>query len=247
MRIERTSRTANAQYNRANPDSVAISIATEVRADMYRMATTRFPFTKSDLVLDVGVTSDRSYASSNYFEQFYPWKNKIVAAGIDDARFLEELHPGVRFVHADALDLPFEDASFDYVHSSAVLEHVGSFENQRRMIAECARVARKGICLTTPNRWFPVEFHTQLPLLHWLPKPLVPAHSLRHGAGGTGQGREPQPDDGAQASGSSRGYRGLVIPRRTCAAFRTKEQPDPLRSPRRSNCDRAVSRNHGAY
>jgi hypothetical protein len=31
-------------------------------------------------------------------------------------------------------------------------------------------VARKGICLTTPNRWFPVEFHTQLPLLHWLPK-----------------------------------------------------------------------------
>jgi hypothetical protein len=38
------------------------------------------------------------------------------------------------------------------------------------MVAECARVARKGFCLTTPNRWFPVEFHTQLPLLHWLPK-----------------------------------------------------------------------------
>ena len=24
--------------------------------------------------------------------------------------------------------------------------------------------------LTTPNRWFPVEFHSLLPLLHWLPK-----------------------------------------------------------------------------
>ena len=24
--------------------------------------------------------------------------------------------------------------------------------------------------LTTPNRWFPVEFHTTIPLLHWLPK-----------------------------------------------------------------------------
>ncbi len=23
--------------------------------------------------------------------------------------------------------------------------------------------------MTTPNRWFPVEFHTVLPLLHWLP------------------------------------------------------------------------------
>ena len=23
--------------------------------------------------------------------------------------------------------------------------------------------------MTTPNRWFPVEFHTTLPRLHWLP------------------------------------------------------------------------------
>ena len=52
-----------------------------------------------------------------------------------------------------------------------MLEHVGSLQNQSRMIAECARVARRGICLTTPNRWFPIEFHTQLTLVHWLPKP----------------------------------------------------------------------------
>lgn len=32
-------------------------------------------------------------------------------------------------------------------------------------------VARRGIFLTTPNRSFPVEFHTQLPLVHWLLKP----------------------------------------------------------------------------
>ena len=24
--------------------------------------------------------------------------------------------------------------------------------------------------ITTPNRWFPVELHTFLPLLHWLPQ-----------------------------------------------------------------------------
>ena len=23
--------------------------------------------------------------------------------------------------------------------------------------------------ITTPNRWFPVEVHTRLPLVHWLP------------------------------------------------------------------------------
>nr|WP_246715217.1 class I SAM-dependent methyltransferase [Aestuariivirga litoralis] len=75
------------------------------------------------------------------------------------------------FKHADATRLPFADQSFDVVHSSAVLEHVGSFENQVRMMAECARVCRRGFFITTPNRWFPVEFHTVLPFVHWLPKP----------------------------------------------------------------------------
>ena len=62
-------------------------------------------------------------------------------------------------------------ASFDVVHSSAVLEHVGSSENQKQFIAELVRVAKRAVFLTTPNRWFPVEFHSVLPLVHWLPKP----------------------------------------------------------------------------
>lgn len=138
---------------------------------MYRMFEKTFPPTEENFLLDVGVTSDDQYASSNYFELLYPHKHRITAAGIDDASFLETRYPGLKFVHANALTLPFEDGAFDYVHSSAVLEHVGNFANQKRMIAECVRVARKGVFLTTPNRWFPVEFHTQLPLLHWLPKP----------------------------------------------------------------------------
>jgi hypothetical protein len=64
------------------------------------------------------------------------------------------------------------------VHSSAVLEHVGSSDNQLRFIRECCRVARRAVFLTTPNRWFPVEVHTVLPLVHWLPPRLFRA-SLR--------------------------------------------------------------------
>jgi hypothetical protein len=30
------------------------------------------------------------------------------------------------------------------------------------------RVARRAF-VTTPNRWFPLEVHTRLPLVHWLP------------------------------------------------------------------------------
>ena len=39
-------------------------------------------------------------------------------------------------------------------------------------IAEARRVARKGVFLTTPNRWYPIEFHTVLPFVHWLPQKL---------------------------------------------------------------------------
>ncbi|CAH2792270.1 MAG: hypothetical protein CBHOC_2745 [uncultured Caballeronia sp.] len=125
-----------------------------------------------DRVLDVGVTSDQTYESSNYLEAWYEHKANITAVGIDDASFLETRFPGVRFVRANGLDLPFDDRSYDVVHSSAVLEHVGSRENQIRFMAEGARICERAFFLTTPNRWFPVEFHTTLPLLHWLPMPV---------------------------------------------------------------------------
>ena len=126
--------------------------------------------TATDTILDVGATADRSYASSNYLEQWYPYKHAITAVGLDDATFLEQLYPGVQFIRATGLNFPFKDRAFDVVHSSAVLEHVGSAENQASLVLECCRVARSRVFFTTPNRWFPIEFHTVLPLVHWLPK-----------------------------------------------------------------------------
>jgi ubiquinone/menaquinone biosynthesis C-methylase UbiE len=124
-----------------------------------------------DTILDVGATSDQVYDFSNYLEAWYPHKSRITAVGIDDAKFLEELYPGITFLKADGRDLPFADETFDVVHSSAVLEHVGSRENQMQFIRELTRVARRAVFMTTPNRWFPVEVHTVLPFVHWLPAP----------------------------------------------------------------------------
>jgi ubiquinone/menaquinone biosynthesis C-methylase UbiE len=175
--------TPNAQFNFAKPDSLAMSVAARVRAEMFRMFMREFSPTASDYVLDMGVTSDQTYSASNYFEEFYPHKDRMVAGGIQDASFLETRYPGTRYIQADALKMPFADDSFDLVHSSAVLEHVGGSANQARMISECLRVARRGICLTTPNRWFPIEFHTQLPLIHWLPKPMFRSMLVKLGFG----------------------------------------------------------------
>jgi SAM-dependent methyltransferase len=173
----------NAQYNLAAPESLAMRVALKVRHDMFRMFMSEFHPHESESVLDIGVTSDRTYENSNYFEALYPYKHQIVATGLQDAAFLEAMYPGLRYVRANALNMPFRDLTFDLVHSSAVLEHVGSAANQALMIAECLRVARRAICLTTPNRWFPIEFHTQLPLLHWLPKPACRKIFRRMGLG----------------------------------------------------------------
>ncbi len=175
--------TPNSQYNVARPGSLPVRIATHQRRVMYREFIERSGVKDEDRILDVGVTSDQTYTSSNYFEAWYPHKARITACGIDDASFLEVLYPGLTFVTANGLDLPFADDAFDVVHSSAVLEHVGSFANQVRLIQECARVARRHIFLTTPNRWFPVEFHTVLPLVHWLPKPAFRALMRQTGRG----------------------------------------------------------------
>jgi putative flippase GtrA len=159
----------NAQYNVAKAGSLPVRLAARQRRVMYAAFIRHFSPGPQDTVLDVGATSERSYEASNYLEAWYPYKAQVIACGVDDASFLEEEYPGMRFVRADGRDLPFPDASFDFVHSSAVLEHVGSSGAQADFIRELRRVARRGVFLTTPNRWFPVEFHSLLPLVHWLP------------------------------------------------------------------------------
>jgi Methyltransferase domain len=173
----------NAQYNLAKAGSMSIRVATMMRKRMFAEFMADFNPQHWETLLDIGVTSDQSYTSSNYLEALYPYKEQVTAAGIDDASFLETLYPGMTFKYANALDLPFGNESFDLVHSSAVLEHVGSFENQTKMVEECLRVAKRGVCITTPNRWFPIEVHTQVPLVHWLPKPMCRAIYKRTGYG----------------------------------------------------------------
>lgn len=120
-------------------------------------------------ILDLGVTSDRIFPESNFFEQLYPHKDRITCAGTEDGSHLEDEYPGIRFVPLRPdQPLPFADREFEIVFCNAVVEHVGDAECQRAFLAEALRVAKK-FFIATPNRWFPVEPHTCIPLLHYLP------------------------------------------------------------------------------
>ena len=173
----------NAQYNVAAPESLPVKIAHYQRRRMFARFMAHSSAADADTILDVGATSDQTYTHSNYLEAWCPGKGRITAVGIDDASFLETQYPGLRYLPADGRDLPFPDGAFDHVHSSAVLEHVGNRDNQARFLRELWRVTRKTLFVTTPNRAFPVEFHTVLPLVHWLPPATFRALLRRIGRG----------------------------------------------------------------
>jgi len=133
--------------------------------------------TAETTVLDVGADElgfgDGSGCGTlNFFEELYPWPGRITALGLHDGAAFRARYPTIPYVQGDALDLPFDDGAFDVVFSNAVIEHVGGRDEQRRFVSETLRVGRR-VFLTTPNRRFPLEVHTRLPLVHWLPEPVA--------------------------------------------------------------------------
>ena len=133
--------------------------------------------TPTTTVLDVGADEvgfgvdggQSGCGTHNFFEELYPWPARITALGLHDGVGFRSHYPDIPYVAGDACALPFADQAFDVVFSNAVIEHVGDVARQRQFVAEALRVGRR-VFITTPNRWFPIEVHTRLPLVHWLPR-----------------------------------------------------------------------------
>jgi hypothetical protein len=113
-------------------------------------------------ILDVGGTND--------FWQQRNW------AGRSDVRIFslnmvpeKQLHENIQPIAGDATNLAqFADGSFDIAFSNSVIEHLFTFDNQRRAAREIQRVG-KTFWVQTPNYWFPMEPHFQVPGWQWMP------------------------------------------------------------------------------
>jgi hypothetical protein len=120
----------------------------------------------TDTILDVGI-SDVVSDDANVVERKYPYPERITACGLGDAVEFKASYPKIRYVKIPPNQrLPFEDDAFEVATSNAVLEHVGSRENQSLFVSELGRVARR-VFISVPHRYFPVEHHTALPFAHY--------------------------------------------------------------------------------
>lgn len=119
-------------------------------------------------LLDVGTTPIFDEYNNILLHSFKN-NNNITSLSNLDCSLLKKNFTKVKFIKGDARKMKFKQNSFDTVYSSATIEHVGSRSNQIKFIKECYRVSRKDVFITTPNKFYPIEFHTKLPFLHFLP------------------------------------------------------------------------------
>lgn len=172
MTDESTARHESVQYRRkALPIKLVRRILRRQQSRVYDVFARTFPPTPELRVLDLGVNGSLTEPEQHFFEWEYPYKSQVVAAGLEPPDVFHSCYPEIRYVQTSReRRLPFSDDEFDLVFCSAVVEHVGSRERQQEFLSELARIAHAAF-VTTPNRWYPVELHTVLPLVHYLPTP----------------------------------------------------------------------------
>jgi hypothetical protein len=156
-------------YQNTGGMDFARRISTIARRRLHQLFLQTMQPKPGDRILDIGVSDDTGIGS-NMLEQLYPFRKNITCASLTNGENILAAYPGVHHVRITAGEpLPFADNQFDIAYSNAVLEHAGSRPQQTKFVTELCRVARRRF-LAVPNRGFPIEHHTCLPLIHYLPK-----------------------------------------------------------------------------
>lgn len=105
----------------------------------------------------------------------YYWKN-LNFTNNDDYRITilnkeyqeTSIFKNVSFIKGDVKDLKFiNDMSYDIIYSNSLIEHLNTFEEQKKLAKEIIRIG-KHFFIQTPNYYFPIEPHFLFPLFQFL-------------------------------------------------------------------------------
>tara|TARA_B110000008_G_C16955354_1_gene557966 strand:- start:901 stop:1587 length:687 start_codon:yes stop_codon:yes gene_type:complete len=122
-------------------------------------------------ILDIGTTQDNNQSSNliiKNLDNFRKYKS-ISDQKIKSNFFSKSLQKSIT---QEFSTNEIEVFSSDVVISNATIEHVGGYLEQLKMIENIIKLTKKIFIIITPNRMHPIEFHSKIPFLHWLPKKL---------------------------------------------------------------------------
>jgi SAM-dependent methyltransferase len=152
---------ASAVFRRTRQWAASSDTVRRWREQRYRLFMDLCRVQPEDRILDVGAGAGGALERFNL-------TNEIVAIDLEPLESDWMANPNVTVQVADATRLPFADREFPVAFSSSVIEHIPK-ELQAAFASEVGRVARR-YYVQTPNRYFPIEPHYQLPLFQFLPE-----------------------------------------------------------------------------
>ncbi len=153
-------------YQVVKPAGLAERLLIAAREKIYADFLAQMQPSPESKIADIGI-SDVVSDGANVLERNYPHLQNVTACGLGSAENFQRAFPAVHYRQITPnAPLPFADNAFDIATANAVLEHVGSAENQRAFLRELSRIARR-VFVSVPHRYFPVEHHTAIPLLHY--------------------------------------------------------------------------------
>ena len=145
-------------------------IVSRKRSEIVKIIRNFINFSNISSILDIGTTNDKTLKSSNFI--IYQFKDIKIRKSLSNQSLKDNFFNSsykksiTKFLNHDEIS----DLSSDIVISSATIEHVGDDYNKNYMIKNITLLTKKYFIITTPNRYYPIDFHTKLPFLHWLPK-----------------------------------------------------------------------------
>jgi len=151
-------------------NSVFEKIMSNARGKFLNIFIEKTKYSKKKTIIDIGTTPSLDAVQNIMLSKLKNNKNITCLSNLD-CKILLKKYPNIKkVIIGDGRDNKLPNNSFDIVHSNATIEHVGSYSNQLLFIKECIRISKKYVFIQTPNRFYPLDFHTILPIIHWLPK-----------------------------------------------------------------------------
>jgi hypothetical protein len=149
---------------------VSEKIANDARNEFFNILKKNTKYSKKNSIIDIGTTPSLDDVQNIILYKIKDNKNITCLSNLN-CKILLKKYPNIKkILIGDGRNNNLPKNSFDIVHSNATIEHVGSYKNQLLFIKECIRISKKFIFIQTPNRFYPIDFHTILPFIHWLPK-----------------------------------------------------------------------------